>query len=121
MEKPHVLVVDDDDAILSIMQEWLKRNGYQVTTAFQIDDVNWLSTWQWEKFDCIITGINQPGLTGIDLARLGGPPVIVLTGYDSERVKSKAIDAGAAAFFKKPSHLNDLLEVLDTICEKRIP
>jgi CheY-like chemotaxis protein len=118
MKKLHVLIVDDDGLIASVLKEWLEVNGHQATTVESADDFVWLSSWQWQKFDCIVTGINQPGLNGIEITRLmrdkGGPPVIVMSGYLPEMAKEWALEAGAAAFLRKPFKLTELLEVIDT-------
>jgi DNA-binding response OmpR family regulator len=118
MKKLRVLIVDDDGLIASVLKEWLEINGHQATTAEAVDDFVWLSSWQWQNLDCIVTGINQAGLNGIDFTRLvrktGGPPVIVMSGYLPEIAKVWALEAGAAAFLRKPFKLTELLEVIDS-------
>lgn len=122
MTKFHVLVVDDDRNIAEAIQEWLEMNDFQVTIAAAADDVVWLSRWQWERFDCILTGINQPGLDGLTFTQLirksGGPPVIVMSGYESEIAGVKALEMGAAAFLKKPFDLLELLKIVEACCSK---
>jgi DNA-binding response OmpR family regulator len=91
MKKYHILIVDDDQAIVESLKQWLEMNGYQATIAAYANDEIWLSQWQWERFDFIITGINQPGLNGLAFTKLiresGGPPVIVMSGYKPEVAK----------------------------------
>ena len=117
---PHrILVIDDDKVILWILKEWLELNGHLVTCAESVDEILWLSLWQWSGFDCIITGINQPGLDGIEFTQLvqttEGPPVIVMSGFNPQTAEPRAIAAGAAAFLSKPFDLQELLKVIDAV------
>jgi len=81
MNKYRILIVDDEQAIRDILKQWLEMNGYEVTVAIGVEDVIWLSDWQWQGFDCIVTGINQPGLNGLKFTNLvkgcNGPPVVL--------------------------------------------
>jgi CheY-like chemotaxis protein len=69
------------------------------------------SDWQWRDFDCIITGINQPGMNGLLFTVLvranNGPPVIVMTGYKPTEARALAFRAGAASFLQKPIDLKN--------------
>ena len=124
MKKYHILIVDDDQAIAEPLKQWLEMNGFQVTTALNADDETWISQWQWREFDCIITGINQPGLDGLSFTELirdtGGPPVIVMSGFEPEVSKVKALDRGAFAFLKKPFDFLKLLEIVEDCCAEGI-
>jgi len=121
--KHRILIVDDDQAIADTLQEWLEMNGYEVTVAIGADEVTWLSNWQWQRYDCIVTGINQLGLNGLDFADLvisnNGPPVIVMSGYKTEDVRMKAYDIGATVFIAKPFDLRDFLKAVNYCCEKK--
>ena len=122
MKKYHIVIVDDDQAIVETLKQWLEMNGYQVTIAMAADEVVWLSQWQWERFDCIITGINQSGLNGLTFTKLirdsGGPTVIIMSGYKPEIARVRALEMGAAAFIKKPFSLEGLLEIVESCCGK---
>jgi len=120
MNKYRVLIIDDDHDLLSCLKEWLEMNGHTVMEALLADEIDWMSNWQWVDIDCIITGINNPGLlSGIEFAKMvratGGPPVIVMSGYQPEIAKIEALAAGAAAFFKKPFDLNALLKAVELV------
>ena len=123
MNKYRILIVDDEQAIRDVLKEWLETNGYEVAVALGAEDVIWLSDWQWNGFDCIVTGINQPGLNGLEFTNLvkccDGPPVVVMTGYQSEEVRPIACRLGAAAFMNKPFNLDDFLQIIDDCCQKR--
>jgi DNA-binding response OmpR family regulator len=124
MNKYHILIVDDDQILVETIQEWLEMNGYQVTIAAYANDEIWLSQWQWERFDCIITGIYQPGLNGLTFTKLirdsDGPPVIVISGYEPETSSLTALEMGAVAFIKKPFDLRELLKIVEACCNECI-
>jgi len=116
--KSHILVIDDDPDIVELLQVWLQMNDFEVTTSSTCDEVL-LSPAIWQEIDCIITGINQPGMNGLEFTELvhliGGPPVIVMSGYSPELSRFKTFKAGGAAFLTKPIDLKKLLELLKVV------
>jgi len=122
MNKYKILIVDADIGILESIGQWLEFNGHQVIISSIADDVTWISQWQWQGFDCVITGIYQPGLDGLTFTELirdsGGPPVIVMSGYGSEVLKVKALEMGAFIFLPRPLSFKELLETVEECCNK---
>jgi DNA-binding response OmpR family regulator len=116
--KSHLLVIDDDSTLVELLQVWLQMNDFKVTTA-GIWDETWLSPAVWMGIDCIIIGINQPGMKGLDFTELvhlkGGPPVIVMSGYRPGISSYRTFKAGGVAFLKKPFELKELLELLNVV------
>ena len=100
----HILVVDDDEGIKSLVKKYLNENKYLVTTADSAEDafekVNII------KFDLIILDIMMPGKSGLEFMQEKkndlDTPIILLTakGEPSERVEGLAI--GADDYFPKP-------------------
>jgi len=100
----------------------LRRQGYDVVEAS--DGVELLSTIQsagsapdCAPFDVIVSDINMPGLTGLDvLSALPSarwqPPVILITGYCNQATHTEALKRGAFATLEKPLSLTDLRAVL---------
>jgi DNA-binding NtrC family response regulator len=115
-----ILIIDDDQTLVHMLTEWLEMNGHQVTGAQTADEETWFSQWQWQAFDCIITGINQPGLNGLDFTKMvqagNGPPVVVMSGYMPATARAQAFEAGAAAFLEKPFDLQEMLKILEICC-----
>ena len=66
-KKLHILVVDDDDRIRSLLKDYLSENNYIVSTAENADEakkkINYL------KFDIIILDVMMPGQNGYDLTQ----------------------------------------------------
>ena len=115
--KKRIFIIDDEPSIVSALKEWFEFNHYLVSGATSVDEITWLTHWQCKNFNCIVTGINQPGLNGIEFTELvkltQGPPVIVMSGYEPEIAQDQAIAAGAAAFLKKPINLQEVLKIVE--------
>ena len=60
----HILVVDDDDGIRSLVKKYLNENNYLVTTAYSAEDA--LEKIKIIKFDLIILDIMMPGKSGLE-------------------------------------------------------
>ena len=77
----HILVVDDDDGIRSLVKKYLNENGYLVTTANNAEDAN--DKINLIKFDLIILDIMMPGKSGLEFIRENlsklDTPIILLT------------------------------------------
>jgi two-component system, LuxR family, response regulator FixJ len=111
---PLVAVVDDDEAIREALCDLLMVTGLECSTfdsapAF-LDNVQ-------NHFDCLITDVRMPGMSGIDLLermRAGGSdlPVIVLTSVIDSSVRARALDLGAQAWLTKPVADDALLDQL---------
>ncbi len=86
-KRERILVVDDEIAVLSMMQQWLKKMGYRVIT--RADSLDALETFKREptKYDLILTDYTMPDLQGNELAEKLGDiradvPVILMTGLN---------------------------------------
>ena len=62
--KAHILVVDDDDGIRSLVKKYLNENDYLVTTADSAEDA--MEKVKVIEFDLIILDIMMPGKSGLD-------------------------------------------------------
>jgi DNA-binding NtrC family response regulator len=106
-----------------MLSEWFSLNGHQVTSAQWVDEILWFSFWQWQRFDCILTGINQPGLNGLQFTEMvrtgGGPPIVVMSGYKPTVARAQAFEAGAAAFLEKPFDLHEMLNIIENCCGRK--
>jgi PAS domain S-box-containing protein len=112
-----VLLVDDEDAVVSIASRMLQRLGYQ-TTAFN-DSRAALERLlaNPEQFDVILTDLTMSGVTGVDIAREARAlrpdlPVIITTGYMNARDVESARALGVSQFLEKPFALAALAECL---------
>ena len=107
----HILVVDDDEGIRSLVKKYLSENSYIVNTAKNAEEA--LKKVQIIKFDLIILDIMMPGKTGLEFIQENKKkletPIILLTakGQASERVEG--LETGADDYLPKPFEPRELI------------
>lgn len=74
-------------------------------------------------FSCVISDVQMPGKTGLQLQRQlaeegNGPPMIMMTGFPDEHIRSQALDAGAVCFIEKPVNGDRLVSCLEAVLGK---
>lgn len=107
----HLLVVDDDEAILQLVSIYLEQAGYNVTKASNAEAA--LAFLQNKQFDLLIIDIMMPGMDGYSLARIVneqyGIPIIVLTAKGQIEDKQKGFEQGIDDYIVKPFETKELL------------
>lgn len=103
-QTPHILAVDDDNAILGLYREVLK-DGYKFTSATTA--AAGLDLLKKNDYDLIISDISIPGMSGIDFAREVRKtdkliPIILVTGQPTVSTAIKAVEFGALRYLTKP-------------------
>jgi len=103
--KVRILVVDDEESLLAVLSQVLKKDGFDVTTARSAEEA--LEIYQQDPFPLIITDIVMSGMTGIDLlesVKKSHPEtqVIVMTSYASLDTAIMALRSGAYDYLFKP-------------------
>ncbi|AGF77574.1 histidine kinase [Desulfocapsa sulfexigens DSM 10523] len=125
----HVLIVDDDEAIVKMEEQMLKSFGYQVSAFNRCEEALNEFRSHPNAFDLIITDMTMPGITGLQLTRevlalRSDMPVILCTGFSELINEKKAKDAGICQYLMKPLLKKDLAiavrEVLDKKAKKQI-
>jgi FixJ family two-component response regulator len=111
-----ISIIDDDESFREATRGLVRSLGYQAA-AFQSAD-DFLESEGADATSCVITDIQMPGLSGLDLQdRLRGEgrstPVIFITAYPQERAKTRAMKAGAIGFLGKPFDDEALIACLD--------
>src|SRR5687767_538681 len=119
---PHLLLVDDEEALRSVVAERLTETGFDVTQAS--DGEAALKALDGFAFDVIISDLRLPGVDGrqvIDAALNRYPEIvaIVVTGYGTVKDAVEVIKAGAADFIAKPFQFDELMHVLNKALEQR--
>jgi len=118
----HILVVDDDDGIRSLVKKYLNENNFLVTTANSAEDASEKITII--KFDLIILDIMMPGKNGLEFIKDNkkklDSPIILLTakGEASERVEG--LEIGADDYLAKPFEPKELILRIKNILNKTI-
>jgi two-component system response regulator HydG len=100
-----VLVVDDDQAMCSLVEAGLARYQYEVTWKTRADEA--FEILNASDFDVVVTDLNMRGMSGLELcerivANRPDIPVIVITAFGSLDTAVAAIRAGAYDFLTKP-------------------
>jgi PAS domain S-box-containing protein len=112
-----VMVVDDEEALLAVTCESLKRLGYEPTGFADAG----AALAEFERaprhYDAILTDEVMPGFTGTQLAtvirgRRSDLPIILISGYVGSMITELATGAGVGEILKKPVHAQDLASAL---------
>jgi len=116
----HILVVDDDDGIRSLVKKYLNENKYLVTTAISAEDA--FEKIKIIKFDLLVLDIMMPGKSGLEFIKENKnkleTPVILLTakGEASERIEG--LETGADDYLPKPFEPKELILRIQNIINK---
>ncbi len=120
-EKPHILVVDDDDRIRQLLSKYLRDNGFIVATAK--DAPHALAAMKLALFDALVVDVMMPGQTGFEftqeLRRTSSIPVLLLTALEETADRITGLEAGADDYLAKPFEPKELLLRLKAILRRR--
>ena len=117
-----ILFVDDERRILSLVEEYLSRQGYSVTV--EDSGLKALELIKEKNFDVVFTDLNMPEFTGINLLtavkeRRPETEVIIVTGYGTVESAIEALKLGSYDYIQKPVRLERLKLLIDRIIERR--
>ncbi len=118
----HLLLVDDEESLRSVVAERLTDHGFEVVQA--ADGESALKALDGFAFDVIVSDLRLPGVDGrqvIDaaLTRYPGIVAIVVTGYGTVKDAVDIIKRGAADFISKPFQFDELMHVLTNALEQK--
>jgi DNA-binding NtrC family response regulator len=122
MNKPQLLIVDDDRHVLESMADWLRSQGYDVeTSAGYVDALDQLRR---KTFELILADVRLRDGDGFDLLEQcrrnwPGAQVVLMTGYGSPDGAIEAIRAGAFDYVTKPLIDNELLMTIERAISQR--
>lgn len=118
----HLLVVDDDERIRGLLQKFLVRSGYLVSTARDAAQARRLLAGL--EFDLIILDVMMPGEDGVSLTRHlrrgMSTPILLLTALGESANRIEGLEAGADDYLVKPFEPKELLLRVGAIL-RRIP
>jgi FixJ family two-component response regulator len=121
-QTPLISIVDDDEAVREATKSLIRSLGYHAETFGSAEE--FLAWTQIDDTDCLITDVQMPGLSGMDLQdRLNSTgremPTIFVTAYPDAKLEKQALRGGAIAYLRKPIEENHLLEHIDTALKRR--
>ena len=117
----HILVVDDDDRIRSLLKDYLSTNSYFVSTAENADEAK--TKIKYFKFDIIILDVMMPGQSGYDLTKEIKKnlniPIILLTAKSEVENRILGLELGADDYIGKPFEPKELLLRIKNIIKSK--
>lgn len=118
-----ILIIEDDEAILTFLRRGLAYDGYQVDTA--IDGQTGLLQARDNPPDLVVLDWMLPGLDGLEVCRRlrqGGPmPILMLTARETVNDRVQGLDAGADDYMVKPFNLDELLARIRALLRRTRP
>jgi len=118
----HILIVDDDDGIRSLVKKYLNENNFLVTTAENAEDAS--EKVKIIKFDLIILDIMMPGKSGLEFIQEHkkklDTPIILLTAKGESDERVEGLEIGADDYLPKPFEPKELILRIKNILEKTI-
>ena len=120
----HILVVDDDDGIRSLVKQYLNKNNFLVTTSNSAENAT--KKIAVIKFDLIVLDIMMTGKSGLDFIKENkkeiDTPIILLTAKGESNDRVEGLEIGADDYLAKPFEPKELTlrikNILDKILKK---
>ena len=119
-----ILVVDDDENILSLERTILEQKGFVVTSA--AGGAEALKLLAEETFDLVLLDVMMPEIDGFTVCRrikedprTREVPVIFLTAKGGGEALAEGFESGAIMYINKPFTANKLLTIVNTMLETR--
>ena len=113
---PVISIVDDDESVREATKGLVRSLGYVAATFASGEE--FLNSDRVNDTSCLITDVQMPGLDGLELqSRLTTMgrhvPIIFVTAFPQERIRARALKAGAFGFLSKPFSDASLIACLD--------
>lgn len=116
----HILYIDDDQAQLFASKRMIERWGYRVSAFFEQREALDAVLSGKIRVDLVVTDFNMPGISGLKVAkaiRNARPdlPVIMISGYVNDELRTQARAAGVRELIAKPQDLEELRDAVQNI------
>jgi response regulator RpfG family c-di-GMP phosphodiesterase len=122
LDRPRLLIVDDEKYIRDILADFLGMEGYQVRTA--ADGAAALTELQQAHYDLIISDLKMPRMGGIELLEAVGTAApnaltVIMTGFGTVETAIDAMKRGAYDYILKPFKVEEVIHVVQRGLEKQ--
>ena len=121
-DRPHILVVDDDDRLRELLRKYLSENGFMVVVAADAAEAR--AKLASISFDLMVLDIMMPGESGLALAaslRADNPvPILMLTAMGDIEDRIRGLETGADDYLAKPFEPRELVLRINGIL-RRVP
>jgi two-component system phosphate regulon response regulator OmpR len=111
-DKPHILVVDDDDRLRALLKKFLSEQGFMVTAASDAAEAR--RQLAWFTFDLAVLDVMMPGESGLDLLRSlakqnSNLPALMLSAMGEAEDRVNGLEIGAEDYLVKPFEPKELV------------
>jgi FixJ family two-component response regulator len=115
-DAPIISIVDDDESMRSSLRSLVRSLGLQARTYASAED--FLHSSHQDRSSCLITDLQMPGLSGIELQRRLAAqgrqiPIIFVTAFPEDRIRARAMEWGALGLLSKPFDSQKLIELIN--------
>jgi FixJ family two-component response regulator len=116
--EPLIAVIDDDESMRTGLVTLVCSAGYAAQDFASAEEFLGLGHDEWRGFACVITDIQMPGLSVIELkhrlsAARSSLPVIMITARNEVNLEGNALAVGAVCFLRKPFQAAVLIRCLE--------
>lgn len=123
LDMTHILVVDDDDRLRTLLAKYLGDNGFVVTTASGAQEAR--KRMRSLTFDLIVLDLMMPGETGLEFAEklreTDDIPVLMLTAMSESEDRIRGLESGGDDYLTKPFEPRELLLRINNILKRARP
>ena len=123
-----ILLADDDESGRTVVATLLERKGHLVTEVENAAKI--LEALQGDMFDILLTDISMPDMEGTEVARIirsgeseyinRSIPIIALTAHAFNHDRERFLDSGINGYISKPFNFEELLELIEEVCDKAL-
>jgi two-component system phosphate regulon response regulator OmpR len=119
-DDPHLLVVDDDSRLRTLLRKFLQENGFRVTLAGDAEEAR--AKMEGLAFDLIVLDRMMPGESGVDFARrvrlADNVPILMLTAMGESEDRIAGLQSGVDDYLPKPFEPRELLLRVQSILRR---
>jgi FixJ family two-component response regulator len=117
-----ISIVDDDESVRETLKGLVRSFGLKASAFASAEE--FLESNRLQETACLITDVQMQGMTGVELQTLllnqgHDMPIIFMTAFPEERIRRRALNAGAFGFLGKPFDEKSLIDCLDRALESR--
>lgn len=111
-----ISIIDDDESVRTAITRLVQSLGFVALTFASARD--FLRSPQRHDISCLITDVQMPDISGTDLQRMliaegKNVPIILITAFPDEGIRTRALQAGAVGFLSKPFEGSALIQCID--------
>jgi len=120
LDSAMIAIIDDDEEVRVATESLVRSLGYRTTAYASAEE--FLRSPRRGEADCLITDVQMPGMSGIELQeRLGElrdpPPMIFITAFPEEHIRERVYAGGAVALLTKPFDCSAMIDVIGRALE----